>query len=124
MAPLNEKNNGASMRDSTDKIVWGKIEKIGKGTRANYDAENKTITLCFQRNLETSSEQLRKLREKLMGELKDLGYSSRMKYNGEVIVENVEPENVTLVTENHKLKIHLNPKQAAEKQNDNSEKPA
>ena len=57
-----------------------------------------------------------------MRELKDLGYASRMKYNGEVIVDNVEPENVTLVTENHKLKIHLNPKQSAEKQGETSEK--
>jgi len=111
------------MRDSSDKIVWGKIEKIGKGTRANYDVDKKTITFCFQRGMETSSEQLRKLRESLMGELKDLGYPSRMKYNGEVVVENVESENVTLVTENHKLKIYLNPKQSVEKQNDTSDEP-
>jgi hypothetical protein len=122
MAPLNEKNNGVSMRDQSDKIFWGKIEKIGKGTRASYDPVKKTITFCFQRSLETSSEQLRKLREALMRELKDLGYASRMKYNGEVVVDNVEPENVTLVTENHKLKIHLNPKQLPEKQGETSEK--
>ncbi len=122
MAPLNEKNNGVSMRDQSDKIFWGKIEKIGKGTRASYDPAKKTITFCFQRSLETSSEQLRKLREALMRELKDLGYASRMKYNGEVVVDNVEPENVTLVTENHKLKIHLNPKQSPEKQGETSEK--
>jgi len=122
MAPLNEKNNGVSMRDQSDKIFWGKIEKIGKGTRANYDPAKKTITFCFQRSLEISSEQLRKLREALMRELKDLGYASRMKYNGEVVVDNVEPENVTLVTENHKLKINLNPKQSPEKQGENSDK--
>ncbi len=91
------------MRETNDKIVWGKVDKIGKGTRANYDPEKKTITFCFNRNLETSSEQLRKLRETLMKELKELGYASRMKYNGEVLVENVEQENVALVTENHKL---------------------
>ncbi len=112
------------MRDSNDKIVWGKVEKIGKGTRANYDPDNKTITFCFNRNLETSSEQLRKLRETLMKELQELGYASRMKYNGEVIVDNIEQENVVLVTENHKLVIHLNKKQSAEKQGGTSEKPA
>ena len=41
MAHLNEKNNGVSMRDQSDKIIWGKIEKIGKGTRANYDPARK-----------------------------------------------------------------------------------
>jgi hypothetical protein len=110
------------MRETSDKIVWGKVEKIGKGTRANYDPDKKTLTFCFNRNLETSSEQLRKLRESLMKELKELGYPSRMKYNGEVVVENVETENVGLVAENHKLVIHLNKKESAEKQNDTSEK--
>lgn len=112
------------MRDSTDKIVWGKVEKIGRGTRASYDTGNKTITFCFNRNLETSSEQLRKLREALMKELKELGYSSRMKYNGEVIVDNVENENVVLVTENHKLVIRLNKKESVEKQDATAEKPS
>ncbi|MGA2682411.1 MAG: hypothetical protein ABSF44_11515 [Candidatus Bathyarchaeia archaeon] len=112
------------MRDSSNKILWGKVEKIGKGTRANYDAENKTITFCFDRNLQTSSEQLRKLREALMKELKELGYLSHMKYNGEVVVDNVEEENVALVTENHKLIIHLNKKQTIEKQSGTSENPA
>ncbi len=112
------------MRETSDKIVWGKVDKIGKGTRANYDPDKKTITFCFNRNLETSSEQLRKLRETLMKELKELGYASRMKYNGEVVVENVEQENVALVTENHKLVIRINNKQSAEKPSDASEKPA
>ena len=112
------------MRDSSDRIVWGKVEKIGKGTRANYDPDKKALTFCFNRNLETSSEQLRKLREALMKELRELGYASRMKYNGEVVVDNVEGENVNLVTENHKLIIHLNPKQSDEKQGGASEKPA
>jgi hypothetical protein len=124
MAPLNERNNGVSMRETSDKIVWGKVDKIGKGTRANYDPDKKTLTFCFNRNLETSSEQLRKLRESLMGELKQLGYPSRMKYNGEVVVENVETENVVLVTENHKLVIRLNNKVSPEKKDVTSEKPA
>jgi hypothetical protein len=113
---------GERMRDSNDKIVWGQVEKIGKGTRASYDPDNKTITFCFTRNLQTSSEQLRKLREALMNELKEIGYTSRMKYNGEVVVDNVEKEDLTLVTKNHKLTIHLNKKQSAEKQSDTSEK--
>jgi hypothetical protein len=124
MAPSNERNNGVSMRETSDKIVWGKVDKIGKGTRANYDPDKKTLTFCFNRNLETSSEQLRKLRESLMGELKQLGYPSRMKYNGEVVVENVENENVVLVAENHKLTIRLNKKDALEKKDGASEKPA
>ena len=124
MVPSNERNNGVSMRETSDKIVWGKVDKIGKGTRANYDPDKKTLTFCFNRNLETSSEQLRKLRESLMGELKQLGYPSRMKYNGEVVVENVENENVVLVAENHKLTIRLNKKDALEKKDGASEKPA
>jgi len=111
------------MRETSDKIVWGKVEKVGKGTRANYDPGKKTITFCFNRNLETSSEQLRKLRETLMKELKDLGYLSRMKYNGEVVVENIEEENVFLLTENHKLTIRLNPKQSPEKLSGTQETP-
>ena len=53
-----------------DKVIWGHVEKIGKGTRANYDPDKKTITFCFKRGEETSGEQLRKLREQLMNELK------------------------------------------------------
>jgi len=112
------------MRDSDDKVVWGQVEKIGKGTRASYDSDKKTITFCFTRNLQTSSEQLRKQREKLMSELKEFGFTSRMKYNGEVVVDNVENEDVILVRKNHKLVIHLNKKPPTEKQSGNSEKPA
>ena len=112
------------MRDSGEKIVWGHVEKIGKGTRANYDSDKKTITFCFTRDPQTSSEQLLKLREALMNELNELGYTSRMKYNGEVVVENVEKEDATLLKKNHKLIIHLNKKQSAEKQKDVSEKSA
>jgi hypothetical protein len=113
----------AAMRDSNNKIVWGQVEKIGKGTRASYDPDNKTITFCFTRNLQTSSEQLRKQREVLMKELKEIGYTSHMKYNGEVVVDNVAEEDATLVTKNHKLIIHLNEKQSSEKQSGTSEKP-
>ena len=112
------------MRDSGEKIVWGRVEKIGKGTRANYDSDKKTITFCFTRDPQTSSEQLLKLREALMNELNELGYTSRMKYNGEVVVDNVEKEDATLIKKNHKLIIHLNKKQSAEKQKDVSEKSA
>lgn len=112
------------MRDHNDKIVWGQVEKIGKGTRASYDPNNKTITFCFIRNMQTSSEQLRKLREALINELKELGYTSRMKYNGEVVVDNVENEDTILVRKNHKLVIHLNKKQSVDKQNGISKKPA
>ena len=43
-----------------------------------------------------------------MKELKELGYVSRMKYNGEVVVDNVQESDVVLVKKNHKLVIHLN----------------
>ncbi len=103
------------MRESNEKTIWGQVEKIGKGTKANYDADKKTLTFCFNRSPHTTSEVLRKLRERLMEELKELGYASHMKYNGEVIVDNVAEEDVVLVKKNHKLIIHLNKKQAEEK---------
>ena len=102
------------MRDESDKTIWGHVEKLGKGTRANYDADRKTITFCFKRDPQTSGEQLRKLRELLMNELKELGYASRMKYNGEVIVDNIGEEDVVLVKKNHQLIIHLNKKSSEE----------
>ncbi len=109
------------MREVIEKTVWGQVEKIGKGTKANYDSTKKTITFCFNRGPQTSSEQLRASRELLMKELRDLGYSSRMKYNGEVLVENVAEEDVVLVRKNHKLMIHLNQKQVGEKAKDPAE---
>jgi len=112
------------MRDSNDKVLWGQVEKIGKGTRASYDPDKKTVTFCFTRNLQTSSEQLRKQRETLRNEINELGFTSRVKYNGEVVVDNVKDEDLVLVRANHKLIIHLNKKQSAEKQSGNSEKPA
>ncbi len=104
------------MRGSNEKSMWGKAEKLGKGTKANYDPNKKIITFCFNRSPQTSSEHLRTLRERLMKELKELGYNSHMKYNGEVIVDNITEENVVLVKKNHKLIIHLNKKQVEEKE--------
>ena len=104
------------MRDSNENRIWGQVEKLGKGTKANYDPGKKTITFCFNRSPQTSSELLRTLRERLMKELRELGYDSRMKYNGEVIVDNVTEKDVVLVKKNHKLIIHLNKKQVEEKE--------
>jgi hypothetical protein len=103
------------MRDDNEKTMWGQVEKIGKGTKANYDPSRRMITFCFNRNPQTSKELLRSSRELLMKELKELGYDSRMKYNGEVVVGNIAEEDVVLVKKNHKLMIHLNKKQAGEK---------
>jgi hypothetical protein len=99
------------LKDKNEEAIWGQVEKIGKGTKANYDQSSKTITFCFNRNLETTSELLKKSRERLMQELKELGYTSRMKYNGEVIVDNIGEEDVVLEKKNHKLIIRLNKKQ-------------
>ena len=99
------------MRETTEKLEWGQMEKIGKGTKANYNAEKKVLTFCFNRGPETSSELLRTSREHLMKELTELGYVSRMKYNGEVVVDNVQETDLVLVKKNHKLMITLNNKQ-------------
>jgi len=56
-----------------------------------------------------------------MKELKELGYISHMKYNGEVVAENIENENVSLIKKNHKLIIYLNKKQAEETEENSSE---
>jgi hypothetical protein len=111
------------MRDTSDKTIWGRVEKLGKCTRANYDPDKKTITFCFNRNPQTSSEQLKTLRELLIKELKELGYTSRMKYNGEVVADNIEKEDVALVKKNHQLIIHLNRKQSGDKEKDVSKEP-
>ena len=112
------------MRDSEDKTVWGLVEKIGKGTKAAYDENKKTITFCFNRDPHTTSDQLRTLRERLMKELKEQGYASRMKYNGEVIVDNIQPEDVVIERKNHKLIIHLTDKNAPkDKEKDLSKEP-
>ena len=103
------------MREPTEKLEWGQVEKIGKGTKANYDSKKKVLTFCFNRGPETSSELLRASRELLMKELKELGYASRMKYNGEVVVDSVQESDVVLVKKNHKLVIPLNKKVAEEK---------
>ena len=93
-----------------EKPLWGQVEKLGKGTKANYDPDKKIITFAFKRSPETSSEVLRKSRELLMKELRELGYSARMKYNGEVVVDNIAETDVVLTKKNHKLIIHLNNK--------------
>jgi hypothetical protein len=99
------------LRETTEKLEWGQVEKIGKGTKANYNFEKKVLTFCFNRGPETSSELLRTSREHLMKELTELGYISRMKYNGEVVVDNVQETDLVLVKKNHKLMITLNNKQ-------------
>ena len=122
MAHSKERNSEVkNMRDTTDKTIWGHVEKLGKGTKANYDPEKKVITFCFNRSPQTSSELLRTSRELLMKELRELGYDSRMKYTGEVVVDNIAEEDVVLVKKNHKLIIHLNKKQVGEKEKDPSE---
>jgi hypothetical protein len=104
------------LRDSNEKSMWGQVEKLGKGTKANYDPEKKIITFCFNRSPQTSSELLRTLRERLIKELRELGYDGHMRYNGEVVVDNVAEEDVIRVKKNHKLIIHLNKKQVGEKE--------
>jgi hypothetical protein len=98
------------LRELTEKLEWGQVEKIGKGTKANYDSKSKILTFCFNRGPSTSSDSLRASRELLMKDLKELGYASRMKYNGEVLVEGVLETDVVLVKKNHKLTINLNKK--------------
>ena len=109
------------MRESDQKLEWGQVERIGKGTKASYDSEKKVLTFCFNRGPDTSSELLRASRELLMKELRELGYVSRMKYNGEVVVDCVQETDVVLVKKNHKLMIRLNKKQAEEKAKSASE---
>jgi hypothetical protein len=109
------------LREFTEKLEWGQVEKIGKGTKANYDSTKKVLTFCFNRGPDTSSELLRASRELLMKELSELGYTSRMKYNGEVVVECVQESDVVCVKKNHKLTIRINKKQAEEKSKSPSE---
>jgi hypothetical protein len=111
------------MRDTSDKTIWGRVEKLGKGTRANYNPDKKTITFCFSRDPQTSSEQLKTSRELLIKEIKELGYTSRIKYNGEVVANNIEQEDVTLIKKNHQLIIHINKKQSEDKEKDISKEP-
>lgn len=98
------------MRDSSEKTMWGQVEKLGKGTKANYDPDKKIITFCFNRSPQTSNEFLRTLRERLIKELLEMGYVGHIKYNGEVFVDNISEEDVVLIKKNHKLIIHLNKK--------------
>ena len=109
------------MRISNEKTMWGKVEKLGKGTKANYDPDKKIITFCFNRSPHISSDLLRTSRELLMKELRELGYDGRIKYTGEIVVDNIAEEDVVLVKKDHKLVIHLNKKQIGEKEKDPSE---
>jgi len=109
------------LRDSNEKTMWGKVEKLGKGTKANYDSDKKIITFCFNRSPHISSDLLRTSRELLMKELRELGYDGRIKYTGEIVVDNIAEEDVVLVKKDHKLVIHLNKKQIGEKEKDPSE---
>ena len=104
-----------NLKDSNEEAMWGQVEKIGKGTKANYDPVKKTITFCFNRSPEASSEILKKSRDRLIQELKEIGFVSRIKFNGEVVVDNVVKEDVILEKKNHKLIIRLNKKQTEEK---------
>ena len=92
-----------------------------KNEEKNYSCCYILITFCFNRSPQTSSEFLRTSRELLLKELKELGYHARMKYNGEVVVDNIAEEDVVLVKKNHKLVIHLNKKKVGEKEKDPSE---
>lgn len=103
------------MKDSNEEAMWGQVEKIGKGTKANYDPIKKTITFCFNRSPEASSEILKKSRDRLIQELNEIGFVSRIKYNGEVVVDNITKEDVVLEKKNHKLIIRLNKKPTEEK---------
>ncbi|MGE5797827.1 MAG: hypothetical protein ACM34N_13655 [Ignavibacteria bacterium] len=103
------------MKDTNHEAVWGQVANIGKGTKANYDLEKKTITFCFNRSPEISSEILKKSRERLVQELNELGFVSRVKNNGEVVVDNISEDDVLLEKKNHKLIIRLNKKQTEEK---------
>jgi len=109
------------LRDSNGKTMWGKVEKLGKGTKANYDSDKKIITFCFNRSPHISSDLLRTSRELLVKELRELGYDGRIKYTGEIVVDNIAEEDVVLVKKDHKLVIHLNKKQIGEKEKDPSE---
>ena len=99
------------MRDTSNKTIWGIIEKFGKDTLANYNPDRKTITFCFSKNSKTS-------RELLIKTLQELGYTGYIRNNGEVVSENVEKEDIALVKKNHQLIIHLNKKPSGDKEKD------
>ena len=99
------------MRDTSNKTIWGIMEKFGKDTLANYNPDRKTITFCFSKNSKT-------LRELLIETLKELGYAGYIRNNGEVVSENVEKEDISLIKKNHQLIIHLNRKPSGDKEKD------
>ena len=97
------------------KQYGAKLKKSAKAPKQTTTLTKKPSLSAFNRDPQTSSEQLRTSREPLMKELKELGYASRMKYNGEVIVDNIEKEDVVLVKKNHQLIIHLNNKRSGKR---------
>jgi hypothetical protein len=97
------------VRDTSDKTIWGFIEKFGKGILANYNPDRKTITFCFNKNAKTS-------RELLIKTLQELGYTGYIRSNGEVVSENVEKEDISLIKKNHQLIIHLNKRPSGDKE--------
>jgi hypothetical protein len=99
------------MRDTSNKTIWGIMEKFGKGTLANYNPDRKTITFCFSKNSKTS-------RGLLIKTLQELGYTIYIRNNGDVVSENVEKEDVSLIKKNHQLMIHLNKKPSGDKEKD------
>ena len=101
--------------------MWGQVEKIGKGSKACFEADKKTITFAFNRGLDISGDQLRKQRERLMKDLKELGFDSHMKYNGELIADNVSEEDVVLEKKNGKLFITIKKKEPDKKENPNAD---
>jgi hypothetical protein len=101
--------------------MWGQVEKIGKGTKACFEADKKTITFAFNRGLDISGEQLRKQRERLIKDLKDLGFESHMKYNGELIVDNVSEGDVVLEKKSGKLFITIKKREPSQKENPTSD---
>ena len=84
------------MSDSNGKPMWGRVEKLGKGTKAYYDSDKKIITFCFNRSPHISSDLLRTSRELLMKELRELGYDGRIKYTGEIVVDNIAEERIKI----------------------------
>jgi hypothetical protein len=59
---------------------------------------------------------MKRSRDKLTQELKEIGWISRIKYNGEVVVDNVAKDDVVLEKKNHKIVIRLNNKPTVEKE--------
>ena len=111
------------MREPIDKVIWGHVEKLGKGTRANYEPDKKTITFCFKRDEETSSEQLRKLREQLMNELKTAGLCQSHEIQRRSNCRKHRRTRCGSDQEKSSTLIRLNKKGSGDKEKDVSEQP-